>query len=255
MARSERLSPVEAIMWRVGHDATLRMTVGTLAVLDRAPDLQALLDRFTAASEQAPRLRWRLDDPSRLRARPAWVDDRPFDPAAHVRRLAVPTPGSLRQVLDLVEMLEHHPFDPERSPWDATLIEGLDGGRVALYLRADHVLTDGMGGMSLIDLLFDEHSWRARLQPEVVAAGRRRRGGHRAAEDIVDDLADADADVCDADAADAPGAPARHAVAHRGSHGRRPARGRRAGRRAWAWPAASIRSTPWCAPCSAASTW
>ena len=45
MTRSERLSPVEAIMWRVGQDATLRMIVGNLIILDRTPTRSALAER------------------------------------------------------------------------------------------------------------------------------------------------------------------------------------------------------------------
>ena len=59
---------------------------------------------------------------------------------------SVAAPGSTRQVLDLVGLLEAIPFDPQRSPWDVTLIEGLEGGRAALYLRSHHALTDGSPG-------------------------------------------------------------------------------------------------------------
>jgi len=161
MTRSERLSPVEAIMWRVGQDTTLRMTVGGLALLDRLPERAALLERLDDAADEAPRLRWRLDDPSRRRARPAWVDDDDFDAADHVRTMAVPSPGGTRAMLDLIEMLEHQPFHPDHSPWDVTIIEGLEGGRGALYVRADHALTDGLGGMAFLGLLFDVRSWRS----------------------------------------------------------------------------------------------
>ena len=64
--------------------------------------------------------------------------------------MAVSAPGGRRQLLDLLALLEPRPFDPERPPWDATLIEGLEDGRVALYLRAHHALTDGPGGLELI---------------------------------------------------------------------------------------------------------
>ena len=63
----ERLSPIEAIMWRAGHDATLKMTVGNVVILDRVPDQKALAERLAAAADVAPRLRWRLDDPTRTR--------------------------------------------------------------------------------------------------------------------------------------------------------------------------------------------
>ena len=62
-------------------------------------------------------------------------------------------------MLDLVGLLEAIPFDPQRSPWDVTLIEGLEGGRAALYLRSHHALTDGVAGLRLVGLLLDEPSW------------------------------------------------------------------------------------------------
>ena len=157
----ERLSPIEAIMWRAGHDATLKMTVGNVVILDRVPDQKALAERLAAAADVAPRLRWRLDDPTRTRSRPSWVDGHDDDVVDHIRHLMVPAPGELRQALDLVGLIEPAPFDPSRSPWDVTLIEGLAGGRAALYFRADHVLTDGMGGMELVGLLLDEPSQEA----------------------------------------------------------------------------------------------
>lgn len=163
---SDQLSPMEAIMWRVGQDATLRMTVGALMILDRPPASAALAERLAFAAGHAPRLCRRPDDPPAMRTRPAWVDDPDPAPEHHLRSLSVAPPGSLRQVLDLVGLLESIPFDPERSPWDVTLIEGLENGRAALYLRAHHVLTDGVGGIRLVGLLLDEPDWpRAPLTP------------------------------------------------------------------------------------------
>ena len=146
-------------MWRVGQDATLRMTLGALLIVDRPPTQDALLERLEFAAARAPRLRQRPDDPTAVRGRPAWVDDE--DPAvdAHLRCLSVAAPGSTRQVLDLVGLLEAIPFDPQRSPWDVTLIEGLEGGRAALYLRSHHALTDGVAGLRLVGLLLDEPAW------------------------------------------------------------------------------------------------
>ena len=62
--------------------------------------------------------------------------------------MALGSPGDRSQLLELIGLLEPSPFDPDRGPWDVTLIEGLEGGKAALYLRAHHVLTDGQGGLS-----------------------------------------------------------------------------------------------------------
>lgn len=153
---SERMSPVGSIMWGVGHDASLRMIVGNLIVLDRAPTRSALAERLGVAAERVVRLRQRPGRVPSLGTRPAWVEDEAFDPADHVRSVAVAAPGSRRQLLDLVALLEPSPFDPGMSPWDVTVIEGLEGGRAALYLRAHHSLMDGSHGVSLVRSILDE---------------------------------------------------------------------------------------------------
>jgi WS/DGAT/MGAT family acyltransferase len=172
----ERLSPFESIMWRVGQDPTLRLTVGTLLILDQPPKEAELVERVSAAIERIPRLQWRPDDPTFSRIRPVWVEEADFDGQHHVRSTEVAQPGSLRQVLDMLSLLEVVPFDPERSPWDLTLIQGLEGGRAAVYLRAHHVLTDGIGGVRLVEELFD--------RPEPEKPERKPRSRPRAVEEV-----------------------------------------------------------------------
>jgi WS/DGAT/MGAT family acyltransferase len=155
----EQLSPMEAIMWRVGQDPMLRMTVGTVMILDHAPEQAALIERLAQLADDAPRLHRRPDDSTPIRPRPIWLDDGHTIDEGCVRSLAVAHPGTMRQVLDLVGLLETVPFDPTRSPWDVTLIDGLEDGKAALYLRAHHVLTDGMGGIRLLGHLVDEPTW------------------------------------------------------------------------------------------------
>jgi diacylglycerol O-acyltransferase / wax synthase len=152
----DRLSPIETVMWRVGHDPTLRMAVGNVMILDRPVAAATLAERLASAAAHEPRLHQLPDDPTRLRRRPAWVDDPTFDVANHLRTMTVPSPGTTRQFLDLVALIDSLPFDPDRSPWDVTLMDGLEGGRAALYLRAHHVFSDGIGSSSLIELLLDD---------------------------------------------------------------------------------------------------
>ncbi len=133
---NDALSPMEAVMWRVGQDPGLRMTTGNLLFLEQALRPSELIERLGAASETAFRLRQRPSEATYVRRRPHWESERDFDPARHVRVLTVAPPGDRRQVLDLVARLEPIPFDPGRSPWDATLIEGLADNKAGVFLRA-----------------------------------------------------------------------------------------------------------------------
>jgi diacylglycerol O-acyltransferase / wax synthase len=173
----DRLSPIEAIMWKAGQDPRLRMTVGMVMVLDRAPSYDSLVERFAAVMKSTPRLRSRPGGESLAHACPSWVEDNALDAAHHLRTAAVRRPGSLRQLLDLMGLLESVPFDPGRRLWDGTLIEGLEGDRAALYLRAHHVVTDGLAALRLVGRILDRDEIDLReeidLRSEAPASGRR----------------------------------------------------------------------------------
>jgi diacylglycerol O-acyltransferase / wax synthase len=167
---TERMSPVGSIMWGLGNDAALRMIVGNLMILDGAPQRAALAERLGAVAADEWRLRQHPDAPAGVLVRPAWVDEEKFDPNDHIRMMAVAAPGDLRQVLELVTLLELAPFDANMSPWDITVIEGLEGGRAAVYLRAHHCLTDGLHGVSLVRLFLDEFAPDHSRSPRTAAA-------------------------------------------------------------------------------------
>jgi diacylglycerol O-acyltransferase len=168
-----RLSPIEAIMWKAGQGPKLRMTVGILLALERAPSYELLVERFDSVIKRSPRLQARPGDPSLVHACPLWLEDDAPDAAHHLRTAAVSGSGSLRQLLDLVGLLESVPFDPDHAPWDGTLIEGLEGGRAALYLRAHHVVTDGLAGLRLAGRFLDGDEIDLREDPAAVVDGGR----------------------------------------------------------------------------------
>src|SRR3954463_13693710 len=89
-----RLSPIEAVMWKAGQDPTLRMTVGAVLVLDRAPSYDSLLERFAGVIKCSPRLRSRPGEQSFAHACPLWVEDNALDIGHHLRTAAVGRPGS-----------------------------------------------------------------------------------------------------------------------------------------------------------------
>jgi diacylglycerol O-acyltransferase len=81
---------------------------------------------------------------------PMWVADTAFDLNFHLRRVRLPEPGTMRQLLDLAQAMALVPLDRTRPPWVGTLVEGLEGGRAAYLLQAQHVLMDGMAVTQLL---------------------------------------------------------------------------------------------------------
>src|SRR5689334_4062669 len=86
---------------------------------------------------------------------PRWVVDPDFDLDYHLRRVALPAPGTLRQLLDLAEVTLQSPLDTSRALWEAIYVEGLEGGRAALLTKLSHAITDGLGGIALFEQVYD----------------------------------------------------------------------------------------------------
>lgn len=80
----------------------------------------------------------------------AWIPDAHFDLHDHVRRWALASPGDERELGTLVSRLHSAPLDFHRPPWEVNFIEGLEGGRLAIYLKCHHALLDGYTGMRLL---------------------------------------------------------------------------------------------------------
>ena len=149
------MSDQEALMWSLEQDPVLRSTFANVTFLDRPADLDRLRDRLLKAVEDIPRLRQRVvDAPGGLQA-PAWVDDPLFDIDFHLRRVAVPPPGTEREVLDLAAVISADPFDRARPLWQFVLVEGLEGGRGAMIQKLHHTITDGEGGVRLSTKFLD----------------------------------------------------------------------------------------------------
>lgn len=102
--------------------------------------------------------------PGRL-ARPVWVDDEDFDVTYHVRRSALPKPGTDAELDHLVGRLISRPLDRSRPLWEVYVIEGLSGGRVALVNKTHHAMVDRIGAVDVAAAILDV-SRQARVVPE-----------------------------------------------------------------------------------------
>ncbi|HEV3351730.1 MAG TPA: wax ester/triacylglycerol synthase family O-acyltransferase [Acidimicrobiales bacterium] len=144
-----RMSDAEALMWTIEKDPAMRSSFLQLTLLDSPPDFARFRRRMERAVKVLPRLGQRVVPPPFRFAPPEWADDPSFDIDFHVRRLAVPPPGTERQLLDLAALIYEDAFDRARPLWQLTIVEGLEGNRAALLAKMHHTITDGVGGVRL----------------------------------------------------------------------------------------------------------
>jgi diacylglycerol O-acyltransferase / wax synthase len=138
-----KMSDAEGLMWRLEKDPYLSSTFAAVTVLDRPPNFDRLLARMERAVRVVERLGQRVQPaPVNLTA-PMWVDDNNFDLRYHVRHMALPKPGSMRQLLDLASLIASDPYDRTRPLWQFVLVDGLRGGKAALIQKLHHTIADG----------------------------------------------------------------------------------------------------------------
>ncbi len=75
-----------------------------------------------------------------------WEEDKEFEQDYHLRHLALPQPGRIRELLAMVSRLHANLLDRNRPLWEMYVIEGLPGGRFATYTKMHHALVDGVTG-------------------------------------------------------------------------------------------------------------
>ncbi len=149
------MGDADALMWNIERDPHLRSPIVVLLVLDKAPPWKRVLERLERGTRLIPRMRQCVVEPAVRLGPPAWSADPNFDLKYHVRRVHIRKAKSLEAALEIAAHAAMGDFDRARPLWEYTLVEGLPKGRAAFILKVHHSMTDGVGGMRLLMMLFD----------------------------------------------------------------------------------------------------
>lgn len=122
-------------------------------------DFDAVLDYVQARIHLVPTFRERLAHSPLGVDRPSWINDAHFDLEYHVRELALPAPGTWKQLTTQVARIGARPLDMTRPPWELYVIHGLDAidglptGSFATMLKVHHAAVDGVASAELVTSL------------------------------------------------------------------------------------------------------
>ncbi|HUR78125.1 MAG TPA: wax ester/triacylglycerol synthase domain-containing protein [Acidimicrobiales bacterium] len=150
-----RMSDQEALMWNIEKDPWMNPNGSALTILDRPVDFDLMVAKIRYGLSRIPRLRERPVPGLGRLSPPVWATDPDFDLAYHMRHLALPAPGSMRQLLDLITRLHEEPFDRTRPLWMFYAIEGLVDGEGALFSKQHHSVADGIGALRMAEVYTD----------------------------------------------------------------------------------------------------
>src|SRR4051794_9455101 len=139
---------------QTGHVGGLAMVDPSTRV-DRTFDCAVLKSLLRERLPLLPPFRWRLAEVPLGLDYPYWVDDEHFDLDFHVREIALPKPGSDKQLADQTARIMSRPLDRARPLWECYVIQGLESGNVAMLTKIHHAVIDGMSGAEIMGLLLD----------------------------------------------------------------------------------------------------
>jgi diacylglycerol O-acyltransferase len=147
-----RMTDAEALMWNVEKDPWLNPSGGAISIHDRMLDVEHLRAQLAATVVAVPRLMEHVVGGVGRFSPPVWRPDPEFDLDHHIRVMALPSPGTMRQLLDTAAQIYQDPYDRTRPLWMMYIIDGLEGGRAASIFKIHHAVADGTGAARLSEL-------------------------------------------------------------------------------------------------------
>ncbi|HEX5660544.1 MAG TPA: wax ester/triacylglycerol synthase family O-acyltransferase [Polyangiales bacterium] len=154
----QRLSGLDASFLYL-ETPTMHMHVAMVAVLDPKSmpggyDFERLQHYIDRGVRTQPQLQRRLVEVPLKIDHPVWLEEPHFDTLHHIRRVSCAAPGGQAELAALVGRIMSTPLDRAKPLWEGWVIEGLEGGRVALVAKVHHAITDGVSGSQILSAMF-----------------------------------------------------------------------------------------------------
>ena len=154
---TDRLSALDVSFFYL-EGRTTPMHVGGLAIFEvpgHGFDYERLVDLLEDRISLVPRYRQKVRFIPGHIANPVWVDDPNFDITYHVRRSALPRPGSDEQLREFCARIQSRALDRNRPLWEMYLVEGLAHGRFAIITKTHHAMVDGISAIDIGHVILD----------------------------------------------------------------------------------------------------
>jgi diacylglycerol O-acyltransferase / wax synthase len=165
------------------HTHTLKVSVFDTSNYDGEFDTDAVRQILTDRLPRLDPLRYQLVTIPYKLHRPMWLEHVDVDLDFHVRRYNLPAPGGRRELDQAVAEVAGTQLQRGRPLWEAHVVEGMAGNRVAVIGKIHHALADGLASANLLARLTDSSDpqperqahiadWRVTNRQLLRAAGR-----------------------------------------------------------------------------------
>ncbi|MBV1921210.1 MAG: wax ester/triacylglycerol synthase family O-acyltransferase [Pseudomonadales bacterium] len=92
-------------------------------------------------------------------------EDENIDLEYHLRHVALPKPGRIRELLAFVSAEHSNLMDRKRPLWQFHIIEGVEGDRFAVYCKIHHTIIDGVSGIKMTTNCFSSDPSARNISP------------------------------------------------------------------------------------------
>ena len=161
------MTPVSTLDAAMLYAETPEMPMHTMGILILEPEGSLGVDELEASAFDLTRQlfaeRLHLIPPFRQRivqgplqiGDPHWIEDPAFDLDKHLVRVSLPSPGGMRELCAFVGSFAGTCLERDRPLWKAVLVEGLEGGKLALVMKIHHAAMDGGRSAAIAGELMD----------------------------------------------------------------------------------------------------
>mgnify|MGYP001821325928 FL=1 len=111
--------------------------------------------RFSERIHLIPQFRRRVVQGPLQIGDPHWIEDPEFDLDRHLVHATLPSPGTMRELCELVGSFASTCLSRDQPLWKAILVEGLEGDRLALLMKIHHAAMDGGRAAAIAGELLD----------------------------------------------------------------------------------------------------
>jgi diacylglycerol O-acyltransferase / wax synthase len=151
----DRLTGLDSSFLHLERAGAHMHVASTIIFSGEAPSHEEFRDHIESRLHLVPRFRQKLRFVPFDQGRPVWVDDPFLNLDYHVRRTALPAPGSEEQLRNLAARIFSQQLDRTKPLWELWLVEGLEDDRFAVVGKSHHALVDGISGVDITTVLFD----------------------------------------------------------------------------------------------------
>lgn len=151
--KRETFSPVDATWLRMDTPTNLMMITGVMMFAEPI-DIGRFKEVISQRLLRHERFRQRVRQPVLPLGLPRWETDPHFDLNAHVHRIALPQPGDMSALQELVGDMMSCALDPNKPLWHLYVVDNFQGGG-AIICRLHHCLADGLALMDVLLSLTD----------------------------------------------------------------------------------------------------